>query len=417
MAEGFLDIPRVPAVTPWELRTLVTDQQRRLAALQRSMATMRAAQDLADRTEPNGKIGGNKVSASRTADIEATVWAMLPSYLEAGSQATVTLALTNRENGDGKADNKWFARHRWLDELGEQVVFDGSLPIVVEVPKGRTTLIESRLATPGQPGVYRLQYWLAKCQKSDGPGSESPMCSQKIQVIRQYAAEYSSVVPEMLVVGDRTKVIVVVSNVGSCSWLPNSQIQLSYHWYDSTGSAAVIWEGLRTPLAERVAYGESATVEAAIQAPRFPGEYVLALDLVCEGRTWFSHAGVREFRARVKVVSRAEDAEQTGAGRNGSLNVSSEPVIALGQKLDPDLVALLQAKERRIVELDKTLESMQAMRGLVQQQNRQLTELQSKLNSRDRELDDLRRLLRAIEQGKVLRLLSKLQLLRNRLRL
>jgi hypothetical protein len=39
-----------------------------------------------------------------------------------------------------------------------------------------------------------------------------------------------------------------------------------------------------------------------VDAPSMPGEYVLELDMLQEGVSWFGLKGSRTYRARVKVV-------------------------------------------------------------------------------------------------------------------
>src|SRR5437867_4288557 len=50
----------------------------------------------------------------------------------------------------------------------------------------------------------------------------------------------------------------------------------------------VVFDGLRTPFAAPVAPGDTVTIRATVRAPRHPGRYRLAWDIVQEGRLWFS---------------------------------------------------------------------------------------------------------------------------------
>ena len=73
---------------------------------------------------------------------------------------------------------------------------------------------------------------------------------------------------------------------------PDAPVFLSYHWLDRHG-AIVVDDGLRTPLPHAVAPGETCTMSCRIETPERSGSYLLALDLVEEGVTWFSRAGAR----------------------------------------------------------------------------------------------------------------------------
>jgi SAM-dependent methyltransferase len=72
----------------------------------------------------------------------------------------------------------------------------------------------------------------------------------------------------------------------------DAPVFLSYHWLDRHG-AIVVDDGLRTPLPHAVAPGETCTMTCRIETPARSGSYVLAIDLVEEGVTWFSRAGAR----------------------------------------------------------------------------------------------------------------------------
>ena len=88
---------------------------------------------------------------------------------------------------------------------------------------------------------------------------------------------------------------VVLCNNGWHPWSstdPGSPVFLSYHWLDRHG-AIVVDDGLRTPLPHAVAPGETCTMTCRIETPARSGSYVLAIDLVEEGVTWFSRAGAR----------------------------------------------------------------------------------------------------------------------------
>ncbi|MEI6613511.1 MAG: class I SAM-dependent methyltransferase [Chrysiogenales bacterium] len=71
---------------------------------------------------------------------------------------------------------------------------------------------------------------------------------------------------------------------------PENPDFISYRWLDKWG-AMVQRDGLRTPLVKIVLPGETGKAEMKIMSPENPGQYILAVDLVQEGKTWFSEAG------------------------------------------------------------------------------------------------------------------------------
>jgi hypothetical protein len=127
-----------------------------------------------------------------------------------------------------------------------------------------------------------------------------------------------------------------LANAGSAAWRSNGGegIQLSYHWLDALGNP-IVWDGVRTSFPRVVAPGESVDVDARVVAPRPPGGYRLAVDLVDEHRFWFQELGSTaldlplEVRPRIEdrrlrvVVLGAEDPETEAA-----VSMQDEPVVS-----------------------------------------------------------------------------------------
>jgi hypothetical protein len=85
---------------------------------------------------------------------------------------------------------------------------------------------------------------------------------------------------------------VTVENAGSATWRSRGAegVQLAYHWLDPLGNP-LVWDGTRTPFPQPVPPGASARLDVQLLAPRPPGSYRLAFDLVEEHRFWFAEVG------------------------------------------------------------------------------------------------------------------------------
>ncbi len=83
-------------------------------------------------------------------------------------------------------------------------------------------------------------------------------------------------------------------------------MQLSYHWLDPLGNP-IVWDGLRTALPQVVEPGIELDVEIAVLAPRPPGAYRLAFDLVEEHRFWFQELGSTPLDVPVEVRPRIDE--------------------------------------------------------------------------------------------------------------
>jgi len=105
--------------------------------------------------------------------------------------------------------------------------------------------------------------------------------------------------------------VVELENAGTASWQPE-RVKLAYHWLDDRGNP-IVWDGIRTELEGPVAPGEPLRAEIALRGPIPPGSYVLAVDLVDEGRLWFEEVGNAPLEREVAVAPRIERADQAVA--------------------------------------------------------------------------------------------------------
>jgi len=97
-----------------------------------------------------------------------------------------------------------------------------------------------------------------------------------------------------------------VTNISSVAW-PRGRhssgrdlVVLGNHWLSADGKLVANDDG-RTPLIDGLGPSEAACVPLRVVAPTVPGTYVLELDLVQEGLTWFSQKGSRTTRTKVEV--------------------------------------------------------------------------------------------------------------------
>lgn len=83
-----------------------------------------------------------------------------------------------------------------------------------------------------------------------------------------------------------------LENAGTAPWRSRGRggVQLSYHWLDPLGNP-IVWDGSRSAFSSPVLPGDSVELEVVVEAPRPPGEYRLAFDLVEEHRFWFQEVG------------------------------------------------------------------------------------------------------------------------------
>jgi hypothetical protein len=121
-----------------------------------------------------------------------------------------------------------------------------------------------------------------------------------------YKVEYLRyVVPDQMQAGMRYEATVELRNRSASSWLTaadsESGVNIAYHWTTLDGMM-LVKEGIRSRLPWIVRGGEAITTTFKIATPDRPGPYILQLDLVHEGITWFSEAGSPGPAIPVEVV-------------------------------------------------------------------------------------------------------------------
>ena len=132
-----------------------------------------------------------------------------------------------------------------------------------------------------------------------------------------------------------TKARVQLENAGSAPWRSRGRegIQFAYHWLDPLGNA-IVWDGTRSPLPDVVRPGETVELEPTLTAPRPPGRYRLAFDLVEEFRFWFQEIGSTALDLSVEVRPRIDE-------RRLAVRIHGTP--------DPEVDAALAAQEEPLV--------------------------------------------------------------------
>ncbi len=122
----------------------------------------------------------------------------------------------------------------------------------------------------------------------------------------RYNAEYSEidVISDSMTEDEVYTYRIKVKNTGTLTWNRNggNPIYLGYHWIDFNTKEMVVFDGRRSIISDDgVDVGQEAEFDLKIMAPAEPGDYVLQLDLVHEGVTWFSYQGVPPLEKFVSI--------------------------------------------------------------------------------------------------------------------
>jgi 4-amino-4-deoxy-L-arabinose transferase-like glycosyltransferase len=112
--------------------------------------------------------------------------------------------------------------------------------------------------------------------------------------------------PATLRTGEQIAIRVLVKNTSTTTWLARERSGSSFqvfagnHWLDGNSHVVINDDG-RGPLPIDVPPGESIVIPLVINAPHRAGDYVLEIDMLQEGVSWFGLRGSKTWRGRVTV--------------------------------------------------------------------------------------------------------------------
>ena len=138
--------------------------------------------------------------------------------------------------------------------------------------------------------------------------------------------------------GVATRARLRFQNAGTAPWRSRGRegVQLAYHWLDPLGNA-IVWDGERASFSTVVQPGETVELVSPVIAPRPPGSYRLAFDLVEEFRFWFAELGSALLDLPIEVRPLIEERRLA---------------VSVYGPVDAELEAALSAQEEALVTED-----------------------------------------------------------------
>ena len=109
--------------------------------------------------------------------------------------------------------------------------------------------------------------------------------------------------PAVMKVGQTTDIHFKVRNLGGETWTSvgtsdfKYQMNMGNHWIRNGAST----EDSRSTLSADLAPGAETDMKLTVKAPQTPGEYILEIDMVHEGVTWFKERGAKPLELKVRV--------------------------------------------------------------------------------------------------------------------
>ena len=127
------------------------------------------------------------------------------------------------------------------------------------------------------------------------------------QPVSMYSIEYlggAENIDESMLQNRTYNYKIKVKNTGNITWQKQEpeSFYLSYHWLDFETKKTVQFEGKRSRIpVETVPPGQEVEIDFQVLSPERPGKYILQIDMVHEGKTWFSYQGVPTLEKYVAV--------------------------------------------------------------------------------------------------------------------
>jgi hypothetical protein len=249
-----------------------------------------------------------------------------------GDRSTVPITVKNTSNFTWTAAgaNPVTLSYHWSTPSGATVIWDGlRTKLAADVAPGQTVQLQAALTFPSAPGSYTLRWDLVHEGLSWFSGKGVPTFNQAVAVQPYVEPFYGGsivmdTVPTTLPYKVVTSVPLAIQNLSNFDW--GADVNASYHWSDAAGNQ-ILWDGLRTSLAG-MKVNEVRTVNVQVLAPTTPATYILRIDVVREGVTWFSGRGMMLPNKTVNVIvpplgaSYANLPPQATGPANGTATVS-----------------------------------------------------------------------------------------------
>jgi hypothetical protein len=226
----------------------------------------------------------------------------------AGAPFTPTIKLTNTSNFTWIANSTVRVSYHWIDSTGAAVIWDGlRTQLPADLPINASIDLPVSVSTPSAPGRYTLRFDMVRDGVTWFSATGVPTADVLVLVTIGLGATYTPAVrTASIVTGAQTTLAVTVTNTGARAWRATGPepVHLSYHWVAPSGWV-LVWDGARATLPVDVAPGASVTVQLPLLPPPAPGGFLVRLDLVQEGVTWFSTQGVPTVDVAFNVMARA----------------------------------------------------------------------------------------------------------------
>ena len=237
----------------------------------------------------------------------ATYQAPASAQILIGAPSTIAVTVTNTGTRVWPASGATPVRlgSHLRDQAGKLLLWDGPrVALAADVPPGAIATLAVPLPQPASAGTYVVELDLVHEGVLWFSSEGVPTKQLPASAVTGYAAKYTVGALSPLLPGERVRVAGIVANLGAFTWSaggPNP-VRVSSHVFDA-GGRLVRWDGARAGLTADIAPGTSAQATLVVDAPLAAGSYLVRVDLVREGLSWFSSQGVATLDLPLTVIA------------------------------------------------------------------------------------------------------------------
>ncbi len=168
--------------------------------------------------------------------------------------------------------------------------------------------------------------------------------------------------PESYYTGEKINLVFDVENTSNFTWYPNigNAVNISFHWYNIDQNYFYRWNGNRYILNDFLSPEQIyEDVRLRVDTPDRPGNYILQLDVVEEGITWFSEKSVSTYDLPIVIADPFDNDLEEGLpdypyeddfGGGGyetvSCNVAGGTRLLISPEIDSDIIQVFESGEK-----------------------------------------------------------------------
>lgn len=218
-----------------------------------------------------------------------------------GASSSLEVTVDSRRYQDLSSDQNIFLSYHLLSESGEMLAFDNERTMLEPIDARGIKTETLNFTAPGEAGNYILQIDLVEEGVTWFSEQGMPTLEIPLTVLNTYIPPYAEIALSSetkllkLLPEDELILPVKIANNSSMPLYASGPCatRISYHIKDDTGNI-LLFDGARSSLKEPLNAGDTAELQLEIINDIFdiPGNYIISIDLVIEGVSWYGEKGL-----------------------------------------------------------------------------------------------------------------------------